>query len=142
MLIPLTNANMPSMFAFVNGINVRNDSVTGKYPVSASPPRHAESPAYWRPTQSLEERSAISATSGKAQFMITSSFCVILQHPEETLQILHPLEIADGHAARVRKDIGDDNDALVEDLVGFRRRWAIRSLGNYPRLHAISIGRR
>src|ERR1700737_5007842 len=39
--------------------------------------------------------------------------------PEERLQVLHPLEIRDGHTARVGEDIRDQEDvALAKDRVG------------------------
>src|SRR5205823_11613157 len=42
--------------------------------------------------------------------------------PEVAATILHPFEIADGHPARVREDVGDHEDALLfEDLVRGRR---------------------
>src|ERR1035441_290727 len=42
--------------------------------------------------------------------------------PEETLAILHPLEIGDGDAAGVGQDVGDYEDVFVsQDEVGQRR---------------------
>src|SRR6266550_1587279 len=38
--------------------------------------------------------------------------------PEVATAVLHPFEVADGHAAGVREDVGNDEDALLfEDLV-------------------------
>src|SRR3712207_7182816 len=52
--------------------------------------------------------------------------------PEELLQVLHPLEVADHHAAGVAQDVGDDEHLvppLVQHRVRVRRRRAVRSLG-------------
>src|SRR5205823_4810183 len=39
--------------------------------------------------------------------------------PEVAAPVLHPLEVAHGHAARVRQDVGYDEDPLfLENLVG------------------------
>src|SRR5579875_561116 len=41
--------------------------------------------------------------------------------PEERLQVLHPLEVADGHPAGVGQDVRDQEDpAVAQDLVGLR----------------------
>jgi hypothetical protein len=45
------------------------------------------------------------------------------------LQVLHPLEVQDGDAARVREDVREDRDAsLEEDAIGGRRRGPVRAL--------------
>src|SRR5471032_205490 len=51
--------------------------------------------------------------------------------PEEALQILHPLEVADDDAAGVAEDVGDDKNlgALAQDGVGLDRGRAVRALG-------------
>src|ERR1700722_9460656 len=51
--------------------------------------------------------------------------------PEEALQILHPLKVADDDAARVAENVGDDKNlgALVQDGVGLDRGGAVRRLG-------------
>ena len=49
--------------------------------------------------------------------------------PGVPLQVLHPLEVADGHAAAVDEDVGDDPDpALGEDRLALGRRRAVRRL--------------
>ena len=46
--------------------------------------------------------------------------------PEEAREVLHPLEVADGHAAGVADDVGHDQDAaLAEDVVGLGQRRAV-----------------
>ena len=56
--------------------------------------------------------------------------------PEVLLQALHPLEVGDDDAARVREHVREDEDALVlEDLVGGRGDRPVRALADDPRLH-------
>ena len=44
-----------------------------------------------------------------------------------------PSEVGDGDAARIREDVGQDQDpALREDPVGLERRRAVRALGDHP----------
>ena len=51
--------------------------------------------------------------------------------PEKILQVLHPLEVADGDTAGVGQDVGNDEDALaVQDVVGHRRHRAVGRLGD------------
>src|SRR2546430_13844288 len=46
----------------------------------------------------------------------------LLVRPAVLLEVLRPFVVADGHAARVREDIGDHgNAALLEDEIGNRR---------------------
>src|SRR3954451_832420 len=57
--------------------------------------------------------------------------------PEERLQALHPLEIADRHAARIGKNIWYDGDpAILENRVGIGRCWAVRALHDHRSLNA------
>ena len=63
--------------------------------------------------------------------------------PEELLEALHPLEVRDDDAAGVREHVGDDEHAvLLEDLVGVRRRRAVRALEHDPRLDAVGVAPR
>ena len=60
--------------------------------------------------------------------------------PEVLLEALHPLEVGDDDAARVREHVGQDEDALVlEDLVGGRRGRAVRALADDPRLDLVGV---
>ena len=55
--------------------------------------------------------------------------------PEEVLEVLHPLEVAHGDSAGVAKDVGDEEDALVEkDAVGLGACRPVRSLRDDLRL--------
>ena len=50
--------------------------------------------------------------------------------PPELLDVLHPFEVRNGHAARVAEDIGNDEDvAAAKDLVRLRRGRPIRAFG-------------
>src|SRR5215218_2706849 len=56
--------------------------------------------------------------------------------PEVLLEPLHPLEIGDDDAARIREHVREDEDApVLEDLVGGRRDRAVRALADDTRLH-------
>src|SRR5579875_416761 len=56
--------------------------------------------------------------------------------PEEALDVLHPLEVADCHTARVGQDVWHDRYATFgKDGVSLRRRRAVCPLDNQPRLH-------
>src|SRR5919204_1917747 len=58
--------------------------------------------------------------------------------PEVLLEALHPLEVGDDDAARVRQYVGEDEHALVlEDLVRGRRERAVRTLADDVRLHLV-----
>ena len=47
------------------------------------------------------------------------------------VEILEPLEVGDGHAARVYVQVGNDEDVLFfQDLVCFGRSRTVRTLGN------------
>src|SRR5438105_923374 len=60
--------------------------------------------------------------------------------PEETLEILHPLEVAYGDAASIRQDVRNDyNTLLEENFVRFRSSRTISGLGNNTGLDAISV---
>src|SRR5580765_7456083 len=51
--------------------------------------------------------------------------------PEVAAAVLHPFEVADRDAARVRQDIRDEEDPLLlENLVGVRRRGAVGTLAD------------
>src|SRR5216110_2812207 len=55
--------------------------------------------------------------------------------PEVAAAVLHPLEVAHGHAAGVREDVGNDEDALLlEDLVGGGGGGTVRALADDLRL--------
>src|SRR5258708_9456961 len=61
----------------------------------------------------------------------------LLLLPEESLEVLHPLEIRHDHAARVRDDVRDQEDVpVVQDRVVLRRDGRVSSLcdepGTYP----------
>ena len=64
----------------------------------------------------------VAIVSSKARVTMSSSRCVdLLLLPEVLLEALHPLEVGDDDAARVREHVGEDEDAAVlEDLVGGR----------------------
>ena len=62
--------------------------------------------------------------------------------PEERLQVLHPLEVGDGDAARVGEDVGHEEDApLAKDRVGFGRRRSVRALDDELRLDVTRVAR-
>src|SRR5580658_6424518 len=64
----------------------------------------------------------------------------LAEGPEVPLDVLRPLEVADGDAARVREDVGQHGDLLLEeDLVRLGERGAVRGLGNDLRLHLVRI---
>ena len=51
--------------------------------------------------------------------------------PVVAVEVLHPLEVADRHAAGVAQDVGDQEDAAPEeDLVRLGRRRAVGGLGD------------
>src|SRR5207247_7200060 len=51
--------------------------------------------------------------------------------PEVAAAVLHPFEVAHRHAAGVRKDVGNDEDALLlEDLVGGGGGGTVRTFAN------------
>src|ERR1051325_11384294 len=55
--------------------------------------------------------------------------------PEVAAAVLHPLEVAHGHTAGVRENVGNDKNALLlENLVGSGRRWPVHALTNDLRL--------
>ena len=60
--------------------------------------------------------------------------------PEIAHPVLHPLEVADGDAAGVGEDVGDDEDPLVvEQRIGGRRRRPVRALGDDAGAHAVRV---
>ena len=65
----------------------------------------------------------------------------LVLRPEEVLQVLHPLEVADGHATGVREDVGDDGDAaFLEDRVGLGGSGAVGCLDDEAGLDAVGVG--
>ena len=62
--------------------------------------------------------------------------------PEEALQVLHPLEVGDHHAARVAQHVGDDEDvrSLIQNGVGFGRGRAVGGLGEDAALDFAGVG--
>ena len=51
--------------------------------------------------------------------------------PVVAVEVLHPLEVADGHAAGVAQDVRDhEHAALEQDRVGLGRRGAVGGLGD------------
>ena len=70
----------------------------------------------------------------RAAHEVAESRANLLAAPEEALDVLHPLEVRDGHAARVREDVGEHRDPpLGEDRVGVERRRPVRALGDQAR---------
>ena len=60
--------------------------------------------------------------------------------PEVLLEALHPLEVRDDDAARVREHVGEDQHALVlEDRVGRRRDRAVRALADDRGLDLVGV---
>ena len=60
--------------------------------------------------------------------------------PEVLLQALHPLEVGDDDAARIREHVGEDEDApLLEDLVGLGCHRPVRTFGDEARLHFVRV---
>ena len=58
--------------------------------------------------------------------------------PEKRLQVLHPLEVADGDATGAGQDVRDDaRAALTEDGVGLGGNRTVGSLDDQLRLHAV-----
>jgi hypothetical protein len=54
--------------------------------------------------------------------------------------VLRPLEVRDGHAARVQIDVGQDQDALLqEDLLGLGGRRSVGRFGDDARLHLVGV---
>ena len=57
--------------------------------------------------------------------------------PEKALQVLYPLEVADGHATCIGQDIRHNrNAAIIEDMVCLWRRRTIGSLNDQTGLDA------
>src|SRR3954451_9414906 len=60
--------------------------------------------------------------------------------PEEFLQPLHPLEIADSDAAGTGKDVGKHEYAsIIQNGVGGGSGWAISSLADHTRLDPLGV---
>src|SRR5579885_2469016 len=60
--------------------------------------------------------------------------------PEEALEVLHPLEVADGDAARVGQDVRNDHDILLEkDFIGCRSCGAVGGFRDDARLNAVGV---
>src|SRR5712692_35649 len=60
--------------------------------------------------------------------------------PEKPLPVLHPFEVADGDAARIRQNVGDHEHALLlQDFVGERRRGAVGAFAEDARLDAVRV---
>ena len=60
--------------------------------------------------------------------------------PVVAVEVLDPLEVADGHAAGVAQDVGDHEDAVLEqDRVGLGRRRAVGGLGDHARLDPAGV---
>ena len=54
--------------------------------------------------------------------------------PAVRLEVLHPLESADDHTARVAQNVGDRHDAaVVEDRIGLGRHWPVGALSDHTR---------
>ena len=63
--------------------------------------------------------------------------------PVVAVEVLDPLEVADGHAAGVAQDVRDhEHAALVEDLVGLGRRRAVGGLGDDLGLDPLGVAGR
>src|SRR6266566_1967128 len=63
--------------------------------------------------------------------------------PVVAVQVLDPLEVADGHATRIAQDVRDHERAVLEEGdVGLGRRRAIRRLGDEPRLDVSGVAGR
>src|SRR5438876_5782026 len=61
--------------------------------------------------------------------------------PRELLDVLRPLEVGDGDAARVDVDVRQHGDAVVDQgLVGLRRGGGIRRLEDQPRADVLDVG--
>ena len=62
--------------------------------------------------------------------------------PKKALQILHPLEITDHHAASVAEDIRDNEylRALTQNFISLGRDRTVRSLGQNATLNFAGIG--
>src|SRR5579859_943325 len=66
----------------------------------------------------------------------------LLHAPEEALQILYPLEVADGNSTSIGQNIRDHHTALLEENgIGFRGGRTISGFRNNPGLHPVGIGR-
>ena len=67
----------------------------------------------------------------------------LLLLPEVLLEALHPLEVRDDDPAGVGEHVGKNHDAaILEDLVGGRRRRAVRALDDELRLDPVGVLRR
>src|SRR6266516_7485802 len=65
----------------------------------------------------------------------------LFNDPEEALNILHPLEIADSYATGVGKNIRDDDDALlVQNFICLWSSGAVGGFGDDTGLDAIRVG--
>ena len=61
--------------------------------------------------------------------------------PVVAVEVLHPLEVADGHAAGVAQDVRDHEHAVVvQDLVGLGGRRAVGGLGDDLGLDPVRVG--
>ena len=72
------------------------------------------------------------STSGRARLQPVHH---LVLRPEILLQVLHPFEIADDHAARVAQDVGDDEDSSLRSAStrsAFGRGRAVRAFGDDP----------
>src|SRR5580692_8333589 len=60
---------------------------------------------------------------------VLQAFIYFALAPEKALAILHPLEVADGDASGISKNVRDDEDSLfLDDRVGVRRGGAVGAL--------------
>ena len=63
--------------------------------------------------------------------------------PVVAVEVLDPLEVADGDATGVAQDVGDqEHPVLEQDLVGLGRRRAVGGLGDEPGLDVAGVARR
>ena len=67
-------------------------------------------------------------------------FMYLLEIPLLVFEILHPLEVADDNAARVRENVGQyDNTFSLQDFVSSSRQRSIRILNNQFRFDVVGV---
>src|SRR2546423_6418480 len=84
----------------------------------------------------------VDASEGRAHRLFERVADAVFR-PEVAVLILHPLVITNRYAARVRKDVGHEEDAAVEEhAVGGRRDGAVREFGDDGGAHALDVRER
>src|SRR5918999_2326976 len=89
----------------------------------------------WMPTTRAAARRLRPRCSERSQTRAN-----LVARPEETAQVLHPLEVRDGDAAGVREDVRQHDDAaLLEDAVRLDRCRTVRAFRDQLRLDTAGV---